>query len=219
MGGAPLGAVIALSIPATLNVALIEALHYVIQELTTAYDCLVIDGNVSKVPSQKLRDTAYALGGRLMAFFDNESMIFRARFYYALRFYLHKKRWLLRLAQVLRASIVLGPLRKPIVRYYQKFSHNDPLRTDTHPLFPHVDTDQLVNRINEVGYAHVGELPEEYITQILDYCAINKQTRYWNPHENCEAVDRICRNEKIVDISRKYLGAEPILWLTLLKWS
>ena len=63
MGGAPLGAVIALSIPATLHVAFIEALYDGIQELATAYDCPVIDGNVSKAPSQKLRDTAYALGG------------------------------------------------------------------------------------------------------------------------------------------------------------
>jgi thiamine-monophosphate kinase len=48
MGGAPLGAVIALSIPATLNVAFIEALYDGIQELATAYDCPVIGGNVSK---------------------------------------------------------------------------------------------------------------------------------------------------------------------------
>src|SRR5215471_15143171 len=154
-----------------------------------------------------------------MAFFANNGITLRARFYYALRFYLHKQRWLLRLVQLLCAYIILGPLRKPIVRYYQKFGHNDPLRTNTHPLFPHVDIDQLVNSIKEIGYAHVGNLPEEYITQILDYCEINKQTSYWNSHIKCEAVDRICRNAKIVEIARKYLGAEPIIWLTRLQWS
>jgi len=71
-----------------------------------------------------------------MAFLDNNAGTLRARFYFSLRSYLHKKRWLLRLVQVLRASIVLGPFRKPIVRYYQKFGHNDPLKTDIHPLFP-----------------------------------------------------------------------------------
>jgi hypothetical protein len=154
-----------------------------------------------------------------MAFFTNNDITLQARFYYALRFYLHKKRWLLRLVQLLRACIILGPLRKLMVRYYQKFGHNDLLRTNTHPLFPHVDTDQLVNRIKELGYAHVGNLPEEYITQILDYCEINKQTSYWNPHIQCEAVNRICLNTKIVEIARKYLGAEPIIWLTRLQWS
>ena len=154
-----------------------------------------------------------------MAFLYKNILSFHARFYYALRFYLHKKRWLLHLAQILRAYIVLGPLRKPLVRYYQKFSHNDLLRADINPLFPEVDTEQLVDRLNEFGYAHVGNVPEEYIMQISDYCANHKQIRYWNPHTDCEAVNRICRNAKIVEIARKYLGAEPILWLTLLRWS
>src|SRR2546427_582879 len=48
MGGAPLGAVIALSVPATLDVAFVEALYDGIQELAAAYDCPVIGGNVSK---------------------------------------------------------------------------------------------------------------------------------------------------------------------------
>jgi hypothetical protein len=148
---------------------------------------------------------------------DNQTI--RARFYFSLRFYLHKKRRFLRLVQALRAYMVLGPLRKPIVQYYQKFGRNDRLKTDTHSLFPEVDTEQIVRRINEVGYAHVGIVPEEYVTQILDYCAIHKQTCYWNPHTNCEAVNRICRNAKLVEIAREYLGAEPILWLTLLRWS
>ena len=89
----------------------------------------------------------------------------------------------------------------------------------TRPLFPEVKTEHIVNRINEIGYAHVGNVPEQYIRQILDYCAIHKQTSYWNPHIDCEAVNRICQNADLVGIARKYLGAEPILWLTLLKWS
>src|SRR2546428_1006215 len=48
MGGNPLGAVIALSVPATLEVAFVEALYDGIQELAAAYDCPVIGGNVSK---------------------------------------------------------------------------------------------------------------------------------------------------------------------------
>src|SRR5262245_61085362 len=48
MGGNPLGAVIALSVPATLEVALVEALYDGLQELATAYDCPIIGGNISK---------------------------------------------------------------------------------------------------------------------------------------------------------------------------
>src|SRR3989442_985741 len=135
------------------------------------------------------------------------------KFYYALRIYLHKKRSLLRLAQMLRAYVILGPFKKLIVRYYQTFSSNELLTTDVYPLFPNVDADKLVNRINDVGYAHVGHLPEEYVAKILEYCEKNKRIKYWNPHKECEAVDRVSRNAKIIEIARKYLGAEPILWL------
>jgi hypothetical protein len=154
-----------------------------------------------------------------MAFFDYDSWAGRVRFYFALRLYLHKNRRLLRLVQILRAYIVLGPLRKPLVKYYQTFSHNDPFKTEVHPLFPDVAPELIVTKINERGYAHVGNVPEEYVTQILDYCTRHQQTRYWNPHTDCEAVNCICRNATLVEIARQYLGAEPILWLTLLKWS
>jgi hypothetical protein len=154
-----------------------------------------------------------------MAFLPNHIVAFRTRCYFALRLYLHKKRWLHRLVQGLRAYLVVGPFRTSMVRYYQKFGHNTRLKTERHPVFPEVDTGHIVHRLNEMGYAHVGQVPEEYITQILDYCAIDKQTRYWNPHTNCVAVDRICRNTQLVEIARQYLGSEPILWLTLLRWS
>jgi hypothetical protein len=154
-----------------------------------------------------------------MHLFAKNRILLRSRFYYALRIHLHKKRYLLRLAQVLRAYIVLGPPRKLVVWYYQKFSNNLPLRTDTHPIFNGINTDRLSQTINEVGYAHVGILPEEYINHILDYCKINNLTRYWNPHEHCEAISWICLNKNIIEVARKYLGAEPILWLTQLKWS
>ncbi|MGH7553173.1 MAG: thiamine-phosphate kinase [Longimicrobiales bacterium] len=61
MGGNPLGAVIALSVPATLEVAFVEALYDGLQELATAYDCPIIGGNVSKA-SEQLAVTITVLG-------------------------------------------------------------------------------------------------------------------------------------------------------------
>ena len=52
MGGQPLGAVIALSVPAALEVAFVEALYDGLQALATAYDCPIIGGNVSKAAAQ-----------------------------------------------------------------------------------------------------------------------------------------------------------------------
>jgi thiamine-monophosphate kinase len=61
MGGVPLGAVIALSVPATLEVAFVEALYDGIQELALAYECPIIGGNVSKA-TESLVITITVLG-------------------------------------------------------------------------------------------------------------------------------------------------------------
>jgi Phytanoyl-CoA dioxygenase (PhyH) len=144
---------------------------------------------------------------------------FESRFYYRMRSYLHTKYRLLLLARIVRAYIILGPLRNTFVRYYQKFSNNEPLRTDTSPLFSDVDVDKFVDAVDDTGYAELGNLPEEHVAEILAYCENSKQIEYWNPHKDCEIVDRISRNATIVAIVRKYLGVEPILWLTRLRWS
>jgi hypothetical protein len=90
---------------------------------------------------------------------------------------------------------------------------------DTSSLFSNVDVNGLVDEIRDVGHAEIGSLPEEYVAEILEYCENNKKINYWNPHKDCEMVDRISRNGTIVAIVKKYLGSEPILWLTQLKWS
>jgi thiamine-monophosphate kinase len=51
MGGSPLGAVVALSLPTTLDVAFVEALYDGMQAVATRYDCPVIGGNISKSAS------------------------------------------------------------------------------------------------------------------------------------------------------------------------
>lgn len=140
-------------------------------------------------------------------------------FYYELRSYLHQKPRLLLFARVFRAYLILGPLRDSFVLYHRRFSNNKPLRVDTSSLFSNVDVNGLVDEIRDVGHAEIGNLPEEHVAEILEYCENNKKTNYWNPHKHCEMVDRISRNATIVAIAKEYLGAEPILWLTQLRWS
>jgi len=113
----------------------------------------------------------------------------------------------------------MGPLRKTVVWYYRNCHRNVPLKTQGPPLFSRMDVIKIANTIEETGYAHVGNLPDELISRILNYCDVNKRVSYWNPHEDCEAIRHIARNVDIVEIARRYLGAEPILWLTRLRWS
>jgi thiamine-monophosphate kinase len=48
MAGRPLGAVVALSLPATLEVAFLEALYDGMQAVAVRYDCPIIGGNISQ---------------------------------------------------------------------------------------------------------------------------------------------------------------------------
>lgn len=142
-----------------------------------------------------------------------------SRSYYHLRTLLHKSRGLLRFAQTVRGWWILGPLRPFAVHYYQRRGGNQPLRTDRHDLFPALDPERVVHSLREKGYANGWRIPDECVTQIAQYAQETKYLKYWNPHRECDAIDRIAHNEKLVEVARRYLGAEPILWLTQLKWS
>lgn len=61
MGGALLGAVVALSLPGTLAVAFVEAMYDGLSALAAAYDCPIIGGNLSK-STERLSVTITVLG-------------------------------------------------------------------------------------------------------------------------------------------------------------
>ena len=65
----------------------------------------------------------------------------------------------------------------------------------------------------------MGQTFHQYVDQIVQYCDNTGFKIYWNPHKECDAIDQIAQNWKIVEIARQYLGTEPILWATQLKWS
>lgn len=163
---------------------------------------------------------ATALSSIRSSTFNQDLVLARAsQPYYQLRTLLHKSRWLLRVAQMARGWWVLGPCRPYAIHYYQRRRSVQPLQTDRQDLFPTLDPDRVVNSLHERGYANGWKIPDECVTQITEYANETKSLKYWNPHRECAAIDRIARNEKLVEIARRYLGAEPILWLTQLKWS
>ena len=61
MGGVPLGAVVALSLPETLAVTFVEAMYDGMSALAEAYDCPIIGGNISK-STERLSVTITVLG-------------------------------------------------------------------------------------------------------------------------------------------------------------
>ena len=61
MGGVPLGAVVALSLPETVAVAFVEAMYDGMSALAAAYDCPIVGGNISK-SAERLSVTITVLG-------------------------------------------------------------------------------------------------------------------------------------------------------------
>jgi hypothetical protein len=142
-----------------------------------------------------------------------------SQFYYQARVILHKKRWLLRSAQIVRGWWILGPFRHLLLSYHRRRSSTQPLRVERHDLFPQLDVMHAVDLLNEKGYVNGVRIPDGHVNRIVRYVEDTRLVRYRNPHRECEAVDEIARNDKLVEVARRYLGAEPILWLTDLKWS
>ena len=122
-------------------------------------------------------------------------------------------------SQVFRGFWILGPLRSCAVRYYRRHSRNPPLQVNHQEIFPSLEVQKVVDELKTHGYASGVQVPEAYIEEIITYCKSTGLGKYWNPHQECEAIDCLARNVKIVEIARRYLGAEPILWLTQLRWS
>ena len=147
------------------------------------------------------------------------SVSLSSRLYYAARINLHKKRWVLRYLQILRGLWILGPLRSYAVGYYRSHSRNAPLTVNCQEVFQNLDVQKVVDELNAHGYSSGVYISEKYINDISAYCDNARLAKYWNPHRECKAIDCIARNIKIVEIARRYLGAEPILWLTQLPGS
>lgn len=139
--------------------------------------------------------------------------------YHQIRILIHKKRWVLRSTQVIRGWLLLGPFRPHAIRYYQRRTGVQSVEVEKQNLFPDLDVHRVVTSLHERGYADGWKIPDEYVERIVQYAKTTKFLKYWNPHRECKAIDQIARNEKLVEIARQYLGAEPILWLTQLKWS
>lgn len=139
--------------------------------------------------------------------------------YYQLRVLIHRSRNLLRVLQIFRGWLILGPIRAYAISFYQTRSPTHVLQVDRNDLFPQKDIQPVVDSLKEKGYANGWRIPENFVNRIVEYAEQTKYLNYWNPHRECEAIDQIARNEKLVEIARRYLGAEPILWLTQLKWS
>ena len=135
------------------------------------------------------------------------------------RAYISKRRRLLRGARIISAIIFLGPWRELLARYYQRRGKNKMLAVKSDSLFAELNVAAIISQLRQQGYAMGDLLAEDQINRILRFCSERGARHYANPHLDCEAINRIAYDPKIVDVARNHLGTEPILYRTHLYWT
>ena len=116
-------------------------------------------------------------------------------------------------------------------------------KIETFPtVFKNIDVERASKELNDEGIFKDIQLPYEYIEKILSYCEkkqfnfnrnqnhkihfnerMNQKNLYimnlMNPHLECEIIDKIFRDEKIISIVKRYLGVTPKINSTQIFWS
>jgi hypothetical protein len=140
---------------------------------------------------------------------------FRAR----LRNYLSDKETLLEYFRMMRYALLQGPWQPWVVRYYRGQHANPPLAVYPHTLFPALDVDRAVEQLERDAYAPAFMVPDDLVDGAIAYGKRLGVKRSDDPHLYCEAAHRIARDPQIVEVARRYLGAEPILNSSKLYWT
>lgn len=116
-----------------------------------------------------------------------------------------------------RFILLLGPWRSlavAVLRY--KFrSRTFPRISPT--MFPSLDVDAASKALDRDGFAGGLQLPLSSINEITEFAV--KASRVEEPHWDCVEINRIAHDIAIVEVAKRYLGAEPILCSTTLVWT
>lgn len=116
-----------------------------------------------------------------------------------------------------RFILLLGPWRSlavAVLRY--KFrSRTFPRISPT--MFPSLDVDAASKALDRDGFAGGLQLPLSSINEITEFAV--KACKVEEPHWDCVEINRIAHDIAIVEVAKRYLGAEPILHSTTLLWT
>jgi hypothetical protein len=134
-------------------------------------------------------------------------------------------------------------LRDAAIRRHRRATR-PAINTTNGTIFGSLNVHETVENLNEKGFAVGITLPPDYLAKILAFCAeapfiddysqdrllidLRDETnprpgqlayRCANPHQLCEAVDRLTRDLAVVGVARGYLRTEPLLRSSRIFWS
>jgi hypothetical protein len=133
--------------------------------------------------------------------------------YYRLRGFLRRQEALGPIKPFLARSrnlVLAGPLRSNIVAYHRAVTRNKPMPTNTLPWVEPFDTARAAHELHANGFAAGMRVTDECVERLLKCYETKPVQSYNNPHRDHPFILEIARNERLVEVARQYLQAEPI---------
>jgi hypothetical protein len=125
----------------------------------------------------------------------------------------------LNVLRMLRYALLQGPWRPWLVRHYQTHERRPALPVHAESLIEGLDVDATLRRLDDEAYAMGFVVPPSIVDAITAFGRAAGRKRIDLPHLECEAVRRIAHDPVIVEVARRFLGAEPMLCDSKLQWT
>jgi hypothetical protein len=136
-----------------------------------------------------------------------------------LRVRLNHRETILGWFRILRYVLVQGPWRPWLARYYAAKNANPPLPVRAETLFGGFDVGAAATELDGEACTHRAEVPEGVVEEIVEWTRAVGAKRIDDPHVDCEGVSRIAHDPRAIEVVRRFLGAEPILFSSKIYWT
>jgi hypothetical protein len=119
---------------------------------------------------------------------------------------------MLRAAWAGRMIAITGPWHPLVLAFCRRYANNPriPPASPSPPL--ELDPPGIAARLERDGWANGFRLPVAQVERILGFTEREPQQRYDDPHRHCDALRQVACDPKVLEVARRYLGAEPILF-------
>jgi hypothetical protein len=159
------------------------------------------------------------IGMRTKVSNNSLSMPAPTSFYSRLKDFLSKKPWLFRIARTARFAALVGPWRAFLVGFYRTFNWNPRVDAIGPTMVPDLNESEIVSTLERNGFAVCGMLPEDCIDRLVEKCGPMQRATFDNFHDRWDEIGKIAYDTKFVEIARRYLGVEPIVNSSCIRWS
>lgn len=133
-------------------------------------------------------------------------------------------------------------ISKLFIKFHQSNSKNQEMPYSEDKNFEDLNIETANKYLNNLGIYEDLKISDKSLNKILNYCKselfnFNRNPKFkikfderfnykdlyimniMNPHLNCEEINSISKNKKIINIVKNYIGANPILESTQIFWS